>query len=56
MNGNCKTCDVEPQCGYLYKPCDCCNYRKFKPKEPEQQTAQVIQFPTKAAHGIKENT
>lgn len=32
MNGNCKTCDVEDQCAYEYKPCDCCNYRKFKMK------------------------
>ena len=31
MNGHCSTCDVEKQCGYQYKPCDCCNYRKFKP-------------------------
>jgi len=56
MNGNCETCDVEQQCGYAYKPCDCCNYRKFRLKSPEQQIAQIIQFPTKAAHGIKENT
>lgn len=45
MNGNCKTCNVEQQCAYEYKPCDCCNYRKFKPKPP--QPAQVIPFPTK---------
>lgn len=32
MNGNCQTCDVEKDCDYEYKPCDCCNYRKFKPK------------------------
>jgi hypothetical protein len=32
MNGNCETCDIEAECGYEYKPCDCCNYRKFKPK------------------------
>lgn len=31
MNGHCSTCDVEKQCAYKYKPCDCCNYRKFKP-------------------------
>lgn len=35
MNSNCNVCDVEKQCGYEYKPCDCCNYRKFKQK-PEQ--------------------
>lgn len=45
MNGNCNTCDVEKQCGYEYKPCDCCNYRKFKQKPP--QPAQVIPFPAK---------
>ena len=31
VNSNCEVCDVEKQCGYEYKPCDCCNYRKFKP-------------------------
>ena len=33
MNSHCEICDVEQQCGYEYKPCDCCNYRKFKPKK-----------------------
>lgn len=54
MNGHCSTCDVEQQCGYKYKPCDCCNYRKFTPKpEPydplpgPSQQAQIIQFPKK---------
>jgi hypothetical protein len=32
-NGHCSTCDVEKQCAYEYKPCDCCGYRKFKAKE-----------------------
>jgi hypothetical protein len=32
MNGHCSTCPVEEDCGYAYKPCDCCNQRKFKPK------------------------
>ena len=32
MNGNCQTCDIEYRCGYEYKPCDCCNYRKYRPK------------------------
>ena len=53
MNGNCNTCDVEEQCAYQYKPCDCCNYRKFKPKPDDviavrelfKQSSQVIQFP-----------
>lgn len=31
MNVHCETCAIEEQCGYEYKPCDCCNYRKFKP-------------------------
>ena len=35
MNSHCSVCDVEKDCGYEYKPCDCCNYRKFKPKPPE---------------------
>ncbi len=47
MNGNCKSCDVEQECGYEYKPCDCCNYRKFKPKQAPTPTAKVIQFPLK---------
>jgi hypothetical protein len=45
MNSHCDVCDVEKQCGYEYKPCDCCNYRKFKPKEQtEQQLAPVYDF------------
>lgn len=35
MNGHCSTCDIEDQCGYKYKPCDCCNYRKFVQKDPD---------------------
>ncbi len=31
-NSNCNLCDIEKDCGYEYKPCDCCGYRKFKPK------------------------
>lgn len=45
MNGHCSTCELEPVCGYPYKPCDCCNQRKFRPKANEQPKAQVIQFP-----------
>jgi len=58
MNGNCDTCDVEANCAYQYKPCDCANYRKFRPKPIEQRVhitakaGQVIQFPIKQAHGI----
>lgn len=37
MNGHCSTCDVEQECGYKYKPCDCCNYRKFTPINPQPQ-------------------
>lgn len=33
MNGRCETCDLEPACGYEYKPCDCCDFRKFKPRK-----------------------
>lgn len=47
MNSNCSVCDVEQECGYEYKPCDCCNYRKFKPKPTPTHNAQVIQFPRK---------
>lgn len=31
MNGSCETCKRDKECAYEYKPCDCCNYRKFKP-------------------------
>lgn len=44
MNGNCTTCNVEPECDYPYKPCDCCNYRKFRPKATSASSAQVA-FP-----------
>ena len=44
MNSHCSVCDVEKQCAYPYKPCDCCNYRKFVKKKEE---AQIIQFPQK---------
>lgn len=37
MNGHCSTCDIEKMCGYQYKPCDCCNYRKFKAIPPALQ-------------------
>lgn len=40
MNGRCETCDIEEQCGYKYKPCDCAGYRKFTPKKAEPQTNQ----------------
>lgn len=55
MNGHCSTCDVEAKCAYQYKPCDCCNYRKFVHKldcvdsrnnEPiHVQGSKVIKFP-----------
>jgi hypothetical protein len=32
MNSHCGICDRDSQCGYEYKPCDCCDYRKFKQK------------------------
>ena len=40
MNGHCSTCDVEAQCGYKYKPCDCAGYRKFTPKTEDPQPEQ----------------
>ena len=49
MNGHCNTCELEPVCGYPYKPCDCCNQRKFRPIEPAEQTAKVIQLQPKTA-------
>ena len=42
MNSHCSVCDVEKQCGYEYKPCDCCNYRKFVQKPAERPKAPVI--------------
>lgn len=51
MNRTCETCDVEKQCRYEYKPCDCADYRKFKEKPAQSsqvaQTAKIIQFPVK---------
>jgi len=45
MNSHCSVCDVEHKCAYPYKPCDCCNYRKFVPKIVVPVKATVIQFP-----------
>lgn len=42
MNGHCDTCDIEKECDYQYKPCDCRDKLKFVPK---QQSAKVIAFP-----------
>ena len=47
MNSNCNYCDVEAKCAYPYKPCDCCNYRKFVPKAPPITEAKIIKFPVK---------
>lgn len=33
MNGSCNTCPVESDCGYEYKPTDCCDQRKLKDKQ-----------------------
>lgn len=54
MNSHCGICEMEAECGYEYKPCDCCNYRKFRPKTAEQRErelasrprAKVIPFPS----------
>ena len=37
MNGHCSTCNIEHQCGYQYKPCDCRDYMKFKAIPPALQ-------------------
>lgn len=29
---DCMFCEIEDECGYEYKPCDCVHQRKFKPK------------------------
>lgn len=54
MNGHCDTCDVEKECAYGYKPCDCRDYLKFKPKSPElnKPSAQILPFLGKT---LKEN-
>lgn len=49
MNSYCDYCDVEDKCDYLYKPCDCCNYRKFTPKPEPVNETKVIQFPKEVA-------
>ncbi len=41
MNSHCEICDIEDRCGYEYKPCDCCNYRKFKPKADNGANAKA---------------
>ena len=33
MNDHCSTCEVENLCGYPHKTTDCCNLRKFQPKD-----------------------
>lgn len=48
MNSHCSICDVEDKCAYPYKPCDCCNYRKFKPKaNHEPDTTASLNTETK---------
>lgn len=37
MNGRCETCKMEESCGYEYKPCECRDYLKYKPKPVEQR-------------------
>jgi hypothetical protein len=42
---DCPCCPVEKDCDYEYKPCDCFNQRKFKPKKaetPEELTMSEI--------------
>lgn len=46
VNSHCGICDVESQCGYEYKPCDCCNYRKYKPKRDGSQVALAVYLET----------
>ena len=40
-NNNCNSCDVESACGYEYKPCDCCNHRKFKAKSISRIKSEI---------------
>lgn len=44
MNSNCNSCDAEADCAYEYKPCDCCNYRKFVPKPVVPTEAEILPF------------
>lgn len=41
MNGHCSSCPVESQCGYPYKPTDCCDQRKFRPIVSEDRATQA---------------
>lgn len=50
MNSNCNVCDVGKECSYRYRPCDCCDYRKFIPKpvaKLEEVEANAPPFGTK---------
>ena len=42
MNGHCSSCPVESECGYPYKPTDCCNQRKFRPIQPKGLFVDMI--------------
>lgn len=44
MNGRCETCPAEQSCGYKYKPCDCCDQRKFTPKEEPKTTPELSEY------------
>lgn len=47
MTGHCSLCEVEEECGYLFKPCDCCNQRKFVAKSSSPIEAKLTKLPKK---------
>lgn len=49
MNGHCSSCDVESNCAYKYKPCDCRDYMKFVAK-PEPEELKLVRT-VKPVHG-----
>ena len=40
---DCDHCNIEPECGYEYKPCDCVQQRKFKPLATHVMLGQPLE-------------
>jgi hypothetical protein len=42
MNGHCSTCNIEKECGYEFKPTECCDYRKYR--EPSLHSKPIDRY------------